>query len=245
MKRSQYWIFIPLLGILAMVCRVLLFTLGLDSRNLLVPGSLPEVLLAGLCLLALLCALLAQTPGGRGNRKLSGLTNLLLAAAMLLFREDRGSVAVLLWGLFRLGVYASAGALCLLALCRFRGQTPPFGLNAIVCIGLLVRLVACYQTWSHIPQMQNYVFALFGALSLTGFAYQQTARELSLGSPRWRLLFGLLGCFFCLAAAVPSQPFYFLAGLWMLGCILFDPKEDPQAEKSTHSPNGNDFQKSV
>ena len=226
MKRSQYWIFIPILGGLAMVCRVLLFALGLDSRNLLVSGSLPDILLAGLCLLALPCALLAQAPSGRGSARLSGFTNLLLAAAMLLFREERGSVAALLWYLFRLGAFASAGALCLLALCRFRDQTPPFGLNAIVCIGFLLRLVACYQVWSHIPQMQNYVFALFGLLFLTGFSYQQTAREISLGSPRWRLRFGLLGCFFCLAAAVPSQPFYFLAGLWLLGCVLFDPKKE-------------------
>ena len=45
MKRTQFWIFSPLLGVAAMVCRYLVFTLGIDSRGLLVPGSLPELVL--------------------------------------------------------------------------------------------------------------------------------------------------------------------------------------------------------
>ena len=226
MKRTQFWIFAPLLGVAAMVCRYLVFTLGIDSRGLLVPGSLPELLLLALCPLALLCALLAREPECRGKNRLSALANVLLAAGILLPQAGGGSVARLLWFLSRLGTYASAAALCLLAVYRFRKQRPPFGLNALVCIGFLVRLVASYQSWSHIPQMQNYIFPLFASLLLTAFAYQQAAREASLGSPRWRLRFGLLGCFACLAASVPSQPFYLLAGLWLLGCVLFDPKEE-------------------
>lgn len=226
MKRTQFWLFAPILGGLAMVCRLLIFTGSTDSRGLLVPGSLPELVLMALSLLAVVCACFAQAPVRQGDNRLSALSNLLLAAAMVLSQGTRGSVALLLWLLFRVGTIASAGALCLLAVYRFRNQRPPFGLNAIVCVGFLLRLVASYQTWSHIPQMQQYLPSLLGALLLTGFSYQQTAREVSLGSPRWRLRFGLLGCFFCLAASVPSQPFYLLAGLWLLGCVLFDPKEE-------------------
>lgn len=226
MKRTTFWIFPPVLGVFAMACRWLLFARHTDGRGLLVPGSLPEILLAVLSALAVIVVFFAAEPAlSRGS--FSGLANLLLALGMLLPQSRSSGVAILLWQLFRLGTYLSAAALLILGISRIRGKRPFFGLNAAVCIGFLLRLVASYQMWSRIPQMQSYLFPLLAVIFLAAFSYQQCAREVSMGSPLWRLRFGLLGTFACLTASVGTsfQPFYLCAGLWLLGCTLFDPQE--------------------
>lgn len=224
MKRTKFWIFAPLLGLCAMVCRWLFYSLYTDDRGLLAAGSFPEVLLLVLSVAAVFLAFLAQPPESRENKLLSGLAPLLLALGLLLPQERASSVSAILWLLFQMGRYLSAAAAAALGILRIQGKKPPFGLNATVCIGFLLRLVASYQVWSRIPQMQNYVFALASTLCLAGFAYQQAAREVSLGSPLWRLRLAFVGTFASMAASVGTsgQPLYLLCALWLTGSILFD-----------------------
>lgn len=225
MKRTDFWIFAPVLGLCAMILRWLVFTQNVDSRGLLVPGSLAEWLLLAVCAAMAVLAFLAKTPRMKSDGKLSGMANWVLALGMGLPQARGDGVALGLWQLFRLGSLLSLAALLVLGLFRFREKKPPFGLNAMVCVGFFIRLVAHYQLWSRMPQMQSYVFALFALILLAAFSYQQTAAEVGMGTPRWRLRFGLLGCFACLTAAVGAtvQPFYLCAGLWLLGCTLFEP----------------------
>ena len=136
-------------------------------------------------------------------------------------------MAPLRWGIFQLTRYLSCAALVILGFFRARGKKDSLCLNALVCIGFIARLVASYQVWSRMPQMQNYVFSLLAVLLLAAFAYQQAAKEVSLGSPLWRLRFGLWGTFACLGASVGAtdQPFYLFAALWLMGCTLFDSRK--------------------
>lgn len=229
MKRTKFWAFAPLLGLCAMVCRWLFYSLYTDDRGLLASGCLPEVLLPVLSAAAVLLAFLAKLPECRENRLFSGLSQSFLALGLLLPQARASSVSAVLWLLFQVGRYLSAAAAIALGILRIRGKKPPFGLNASICIGFLLRLVASYQVWSRMPQMQNYLFALASVLLLAAFAYQQAARDVSLGSPVWRLRLGLMGTFASMAASVGAsgQPFYLLCALWLLGSTLFDPQGEP------------------
>ena len=227
MNRSKFYIAAPLLGLAAMALRRGMYTLYTDVQGLLLPGNPLALVLLAVTLLAAVLLFFAREPGLQAAPRLSAYSNWILALGLLLPQQRAACVAPLLWGIFQLTRYLSCAALVLLGYFRARGKKDSLGLNALVCIGFIARLVASYQVWSRMPQMQNYVFSLLAMILLAAFAYQQAAREVSMGSPLWRLRFGLLGTFACLSASVGAtdQPFYLFAALWLLGCTLFDSRE--------------------
>ena len=110
--------------------------------------------------------------------------------------------------LFALSRYVGAALAAVLAYFAFRKKKPVFGLSAGLCVCFILRLVASYQVWSRDPQIQDYIFELLACLCLTAFFYQQTALEAGLGSKTWRLRFGFLGCYLCLAACMSLRLSY-------------------------------------
>lgn len=227
MNRSKLYIAAPLLGLAAMALRRGMYTLYTDVQGLLIPGNPLALLLPAVTLLAMVLLSLAREPELQAAPRLSAYSNWILALGLLLPQQRAACVAPLLWGIFQLTRYLSCAALVILGFFRSRGKKDSLCLNALVCIGFIARLVASYQVWSRMPQMQNYVFSLLAVLLLAAFAYQQAAKEVSLGSPLWRLRFGLWGTFACLGASVGAtdQPFYLFAALWLMGCTLFDSRK--------------------
>lgn len=227
MNRSKLYIAAPLLGLAAMALRRGMYTLYTDVQGLLIPGNPLALLLPAVTLLAMVLLSLAREPELQAAPRLSAYSNWILALGLLLPQQRAACVAPLLWGIFQLTRYLSCAALVILGFFRARGKKDSLCLNALVCIGFIARLVASYQVWSRMPQMQNYVFSLLAVILLAAFAYQQAAKEVCLGSPLWRLRFGLWGTFACLSASVGAtdQPFYLFAALWLMGCTLFDSRK--------------------
>lgn len=108
--------------------------------------------------------------------------------------------------------------LLLAAGARALGKRPFFLLYVVVCLFFLVHIVVCYQIWSGDPQMQNYIFALLGAMTLTLFSFYTAAEGEDCGDARMRLGMGLAAIYLCTAElARPSFRWLYLGGiLWVL-----------------------------
>ena len=103
-------------------------------------------------------------------------------------------------------------------ICRWRGKRPSFLFHAALCLYLTLYAVSHYQTWSSRPQLQDYLFAVAGAILLTLFAYYQTAFDVGLGKRRMQLGTGLMAAFFCIAAPAGGDDLvlYFSGAFWAL-----------------------------
>ena len=114
--------------------------------------------------------------------------------------------------------FASAAGLVWAGLYRKLGKLPFFGIYAALCLFLLLYLVSCYQLWSSNPQLQDYVFALLGAMGLMFFGFYTAAMEADCGSYRMRLGAGLAAIYLCLGELARSScPALYLGGiLWVL-----------------------------
>ena len=53
------------------------------------------------------------------------------------------------------------------------------------CLFFLVHIVTRYQLWSANPQMQDYVFALLGAMALMFFGFYEASQAADCGNPRY------------------------------------------------------------
>lgn len=128
-------------------------------------------------------------------------------------------------------------ALLWVGVCRIRGRQPFFLLHGVVCLYLVIHTVSHYQGWCARPLMQSFFFPMAASIFLTLFAYYQTAFDVGLGNRRMQLGAGLLGSFFCLAAAAGGEDLMLYLGgaIWMLTnlCSLTPvPKQEtPSGEK--------------
>lgn len=113
------------------------------------------------------------------------------------------------------GVLAFA-SLDVIAKYRWEGKQPFFGLHALVCVFFAIHMVTCYRGWSGDPQLQDYVFPLFGCMGLMLFAYYQAAFDVGLGKRRILLAVGLLTVFACFTALARTEhaPLYLSGGIW-------------------------------
>ena len=119
--------------------------------------------------------------------------------------------------------YAAPLCLAAAAVDRLRGKKPFFLLHLVPSLFLAVHIVGRYQVWSGNPQMQDYVFALLGAMGLMFFSFYTAALEAGCGSRRMRLGMGLAAACLCMAELGHSgAPMLYLAGaVWVLtdlGC---------------------------
>ena len=205
MKKTNLLVAAPILGIVAMLVRGMMYSYCIDDRGLLMTGRPEVIYLAVLTLAAVVLCFLIQEP--EETRPSHVIPYTWFAMAML-WPQSLSSAASMKPLLI---VSQAAGAVLAAAMVYFavRKKKPVFGLSAGLCVCMILRLVASYQVWSRNPQIQDYIFALLGCLCLTAFFYQQTALEAGLGSKIWRLRFAFLGCYLCFAASVGTEVNYF------------------------------------
>lgn len=230
MKRNIKTTCLPLvtaiLGLIALILRFGLFLLGTDRKGLLIPGHPLDILtwiVTAAAVLLSAAVLLQKTDVAADSDDFRFFAPAAIGAFAL-----AGGIALSVisgWGawtrleqLRNLTGIAAIPALVLAGLARFQGKRPFFGFHALVCLYLTLRTISHYQVWCSSPQLQNYLFAMAASILLCLFAYYQTASDADLGNPRLLYFTGLLGSFFCLAAAADGADILLYLGgaLWML-----------------------------
>lgn len=206
MKKTNLIFAAPILGIVAMLVRGMMYSDCIDDRGLLMTGRPEVIYLAVLTLAAVVLCFLTKEPEKTRYRAVDAYLWFLMA---FLWPQSLSDTAVSTMRLlFALSRYVGAALAAALAYFAFRKKKPVFGLSAGLCVCFILRLVASYQVWSRDPQIQDYIFQLLACLCLTAFFYQQTALEAGLGSKIWRLRFAFLADYLCLASYMAPQLSY-------------------------------------
>lgn len=217
---SQY--FAPLAGLLGCGLYTVLFSTGLDERNLPDPAHWSHW---GLLLLTAVTVLLIffgsrNIPAGKiiyAPSRFSGIGCLLAAAACFLFSPPAartGSLATadtVLRGI-------SGVMLGIAAFCRFTGRKPHFLQHSVICVYLAFRLINQYRIWSADPQLMEYGFYLCGYVALLLTAYQLAALDAGIGSLKKLWFWAPVSAFLCLTALAGPQERLFMPafGIWAL-----------------------------
>lgn len=112
--------------------------------------------------------------------------------------------------------------------CHWKGRRPHFLLHGAVCLFFAVHMICQYRLWSGNPQVEDYLFPLFGCVFLTLTAYYRMTFDARMGKRRMLLFCGLMAGFFCICslAGEGDKGFYFAGGLWALTnlCVTEPPK---------------------
>ncbi len=120
--------------------------------------------------------------------------------------------------------FLSAPALLTAAWYRFRGKRPFFLLHIVPCLFLVMHIINHYQLWSGNPQLQDYVFTLFGTMAWMFFCFYSAAFDVGSGKRRMHLCMGLAGIYLCIVNLPQGEHlFLYLGGIgWMLSdlCTL-------------------------
>lgn len=216
-----------LLGLIALALRKGLYLFAVDDRGLLVRSHPLGIALAALSAAALILVLLAvRKYVASGTDEYLHRAN--LPAAFGNVAAGAGILAAVLNGTTAMGGYLDrlwcclglAAPVCLLlaGFSRVRGKVPFFGFHVVACLFFVLHIVARYQFWSSDPQLQNYVFALLGTMSLLFFSFYTATLEAGCGNPRVRLGMGLGAIYLCTAELARSScPALYLGGiLWVL-----------------------------
>ena len=230
MKRNAGSILRPvlmlILGAAAFALRTSLYAVAVDVKDLLLRGHPLEMGLIALTVAAMLLAVLVAWKQEKSGTAATGLGNLVAAVGNV--ATGAGIlVTVLTAGSTQTGYLALAwqylgliAPVCLLlaGITRALGKRPFFLLYVAACLFFLVHIVTRYQLWSANPQMQDYVFALLGAMALMFFGFYEASQEAGCGDSRMKLGMGLAAIYLCLAELARSScPALYLGGiLWVL-----------------------------
>lgn len=114
--------------------------------------------------------------------------------------------------------FLSVPCLVLAGYARLDGKRPFFLLHMTACLFLVFHIVNHYQVWSGNPQLQDYVFVLFGTMALMFFSFYMTAFDVGSGRRRMQLCMGLAAVYLCVVGLPDSgYPFLYLGGIaWVL-----------------------------
>lgn len=210
------------LGVIALVVHRWLFTRVEDEIAWLLPAAtLPEILLWVLMAAAAVTAFLftRKTVVKPMGRAVPAVSSLLLAGgtASLLLEQVAGPAALVL--IYRVLSVLAAAALVAAAVLHGAGRKVPFLLELPVCLLFVAQLLICYQLWSEVPQLMNYVLGLGAVLCLALAGYFRLAQAAGLPGKSWYNAVGLLGVFFCAAAVAQGtfSWFFTTAAVWLAG----------------------------
>ena len=222
LKVKNLPLFAALAGLAGNVLRRLLYIVGTDDKGLLVRSHPLE-----LALWVLTGAVLAVTVWGVWKEKdfgepfsaskgaavcqiLAGACFGLTAAVQEPMLSSPLGMAWKVLGLLSFPCLLLAGA------ARSRGKRPFFALYMIPCLFLVFHIINHYQLWSGDPQLQDYVFELFGAMALMLFAYSCAAFSVGAGNCRMYRLAGILAVYLGLVAISRTEQLLLYAGgiLW-------------------------------
>jgi hypothetical protein len=219
-----------------LVLRVLLYTLGEDSRGLLPRWHYLHILTL-LLTVVVTAGLLHTIWGLAGSSRYkknfpasvpAGISTILCAGWMLLYAFSAlERITSKLDSLLVILAFACVPCLVVTGLCRIRGKRPFFGFHAILCVFCIIHLLNQYRVWSGNPQLPDYLFQIFACISLTLTAYYRTAFDLGMGRRRLYLFSNLMAVYLCFLSLVGSGDgrFYFGGGVWALAnlCVLDPP----------------------
>lgn len=216
-----------LLGIAALVLRKMLYTVAVDDKGLLLQNHPLEILLTALTA-AVLTVILLAVRKLQGDRCYETLYSADLPAAFGNIAAGAGILITSLTGASGVGGYlesvwrilglAAPVCLGLAGLARAWGKKPFFLLHVAACLFYVVHIVTRYQLWSGNPQMQDYIFALLGAVALMFFGFYTAALEAGCGSLRMMRGMGLAALYLCTGELARSScPALYLGGIfWVL-----------------------------
>ena len=237
MKRNAGSVLLPvlmlILGGAAFALRSALYGAAVDVKGLLLRGHPLEIALAALTFGALVLAALMAWKGEpeaeQSGSFLAALGNVAAGAGILVtVLSAKTMPAGYLTSLWQILGYGAPACLLLAGITRLLGKQPFFLLHVAVCLFFLVHIVTRYQLWSANPQMQDYVFALLGAMALMFFGFYEASREAGCGNGRVRLGMGLAAIYLCLAELAQSScPALYLGGiLWVLTELVTAKKKE-------------------
>lgn len=214
-------------GLLTMILRLVLLSVGEDDKGLLVTGSFADVF-SWLLSVATMIVLVLGTWNLREASKFSfnfpastaGAAGTLAAALGILIT----SLSELFAGGDALGIAGSllgllaVPALVFVALGRYQGQRPSVLLHGIVCVYLMVHLVSHYRLWSAYPQIQSYGFELLSIVCLMLACYHRATFDAGEGNRRSYAFCALAAVYFSVATlpGCDSPLFFIGCAVWML-----------------------------
>ena len=227
------------LGIAAFMLRKALYGVAVDARGLLIRNSFPAIALTVLTGAALLVAVLAawrqkDAVWGETGNLLGAVGNVAAGAGILVTvltgAPLMGGYPADAWRLLGLAAPVCFG---LAGIARMFGKKPFFLLHVVACLFFLVHIVLHYQQWSSNPQLQDYVFAMLGAMALMFFGFYTAAQEADCGNGPVKLGMGLTAVYLCLAELAGSTcPVLYLGGvLWVLAELIGMKSVFPDEEK--------------
>lgn len=210
------------LGIAAQALYRWLYTYLEDEVSYLLPrGTLPEILLWILTAAAIAGAFLLtrNTSWQPSGKVITVMCDALFAfgIASLLLENAKGPGILVL--LYRIFCCIAALSLAASAVMHGLGKKVPFVLEVCPCVLCLLHLLICYQLWSEVPQLMNYVMGLGAVLCLALTTYFHMAYEADLPEKAWYHGVMLLGVYFCCAASAQEEfpVFFSAAAVWLVG----------------------------
>lgn len=210
------------LGVIAQSVYRWLYTLVEDPVSGLLPGfTAAECVLWALVALAAVGAFLftrktALAPAGP-LAGVGGNVLFALGAATLLLEPVQGPAGLVV--AYRGFCLLAVVSLLAMAFLRGTGRKVPFLLELGPCLMCIMLMLECYQLWSEVPQLTNYVLGLGAVLCLAMEGYFRLARAAGLPEKSWYHAIGLLGIFFCAAAVAQGDFTWFFttAAVWLAG----------------------------
>lgn len=231
------------LGLLGLILRRMLYAFGLDGKHLLIAGHPLSLTLWALTLAAIVLIVAAVWRLNGSNRYadnfspslLSAVGHVLAAAGILLtVLLNPPMMPGTLGKIWKFLGFLSVPCLVLAGYARVRGRRPFFLLHMAACLFLVFHIVDHYQVWSGDPQLQDYVFALFGTMTLMFFGFYTAAFDAGAGRRRMQLGMGLAAVYLCTVGLPGSgYPFLYLGGIaWVLTglCTLTPKPGQPETE---------------
>ena len=184
------------LGAVGLVLRWLLYAVTVDEKNLL-PVSHPLKILLWLVTAGAVVLIVGTVWKLDGSNRyadnffpsMTAAVGHFVAAAgilltVLLNKPATYGAITTAWKV--LGIL-SAPALVLAGMSRMQGKRPMFLTHLVVCVFLMFHILGNCQSWSGNPQLQDYVFSLFGCVFLMLFAYYEAAFDVGSGTRRMEM----------------------------------------------------------
>jgi hypothetical protein len=232
-------------GMIGMLLQLWQYLGGREANGLLITGHISGILLLILTALVTLLIFVCTLPLRQGSKYRynfpvsapgcvgagAAALGVLITSLMDLMRKSDtlGTIAGIL------GLLA-AGSLCVLALCRLRGQQPNALLHVCVTVYLMLHLICQYRVWSGESQLLSYCWPLLATVCTVLSCYQSAAFDGNLGARRPHAFFHLAAVYFCCLSLIGDhEPGFFLAMLaWMFTdiCRLSPmPRQFPREEE--------------
>lgn len=208
-----------LLGAAGIGLREWIYRSAVDSRELLIPGSLPEILLWVLTACVIGGALFAAKgstvkPDGQ---LLPGIGAVVLVGGLYTLLGIPAAERDRLAAVYSPLIIVTMIALLASAMQKLRGKKPLFLPELVVSLFFIVHLFRCYQLWSERPALLGYFFGLGAVLSLLLHSFYRMARACGLKLKFTSCAVSLIGIFFCAVAGRQGDFdwFFLSSAVWM------------------------------